>query len=209
MVFSLVLAKIPIITMNCDNRPNHTYKFNKSWDVLLNSSLSNWYLIHTLKLLLHSLFRCSFYLLYPKTIALVCSFIISWLIQGYHSSMLEWNHFSTSNESMVLPRVPNIKSSHLLGLFRANGLGLLSVQVLCLANNHKNNQGTEHAQLGAGTGKNVRKPCARKCRVDFIQDIFILHSFRYTIVSLNLNLGIIYNVWCGLNGDIFHYLDVK
>lgn len=78
---------------------------------------------------------------------LVYSFDISWLIQGCHSSILKWNHFSASNETIILTGIPTIKSSCLLGLFIANGLGPLSIQVLCPTNNHRKNiQGTQIAQ---------------------------------------------------------------
>jgi hypothetical protein len=107
------------------------------WDSLI-YSLQIWIYIF----LLFCLLLIGMFLLFIfQDDRLMNTITISWLIHGYHSSILEWNHFRTSNEIIVLTRIPTIKSSCLLDLFTINGLGPLYVQVLCLINSHKKQQG--------------------------------------------------------------------
>lgn len=45
------------------------------------------------------------------------SITMSWLIQDYHSSILEWNYTRMSNRYPIVTRVPTTKSSCFLTLF--------------------------------------------------------------------------------------------
>jgi len=161
--------------MNYNNRPNDKCE-------LIDHVMIHWFNPFKIGIQFILLLSCSKVFLDVHSIYYVPRLLTSVFIynivniQGYHSSILEWNHFRTSNKCTILIGITTINSL----AFSVSSQPMFSnrcpFKFFVLITSQKNNQGNEHApKYCLSTSKVFISSCFLVLYLDYITCISQRH----------------------------------